>query len=311
MSFGAPPQSYYWDDPLARAVMKLWQAGIVVVASAGNGGPGAMTIGVPGNVPYVITVGAMTDSITPRNPGDDKLASFSSTGPTYEGFVKPEIVAPGGHVIAVLSGSTTIGKAHPSFLGTNGYLGSSYFYMSGTSMSAAVVSGVVALMLQDQPDLTPDQVKCKLISSAHPAVDSSSNLAYSVFQQGAGEIDAYAAVLNQKADCANSGLDIAADLAGTRHFAGPANRDANGNYYVMSMSPAEPPGAPAKEDGYTWSTGYVWSKGYTWSTGYVWSKGSVWSKRHAWNESVPWSSGASNTGNLTRPASINSWVDNE
>ena len=317
MSFGAPPQSYYWDDPLARAVMKLWQAGIVVVASAGNGGPGAMTIGVPGNVPYVITVGAMTDSFTPRNPGDDKLASFSSTGPTYEGFVKPEIVAPGGHVIAVLSGSTTIGKAHPSFLGTNGYLGSSYFYMSGTSMSAAVVSGVVALMLQDQPDLTPDQVKCKLISSAHPAVDSSSNLAYSVFQQGAGEIDAYAAVLNQKADCANSGLDIAADLAGTRHFAGPANRDANGNYYVMSMSPAEPPGAPAKEDGYTWSTGYVWSKGYTWSTGYVWSKGYtwstgyVWSKGHAWDESVPWNSGASNAGNLTRPASINSWVDNE
>ena len=317
MSFGAPPQSYYWDDPLAQAVMKLWQAGIVVVASAGNTGPGPMTIGVPGNVPYVITVGAMTDNYTPSVPGDDWLASFSSTGPTYEGFVKPEIVAPGGHVIAVMSGSSTIATAHPAFLGTNGYLGSSYFYMSGTSMSAAVVSGVVALMLQDQPRLTPDQVKCKLISSAHPAVNASGSLAYTVFQQGAGEIDAYAAVLNQNTACANTGLDIAADLSGTQHFGGPANRDAKGNYYIMSMSPTEPWGAPANADGYTWSSGYVWSKGYTWSNGYVWSKGYtwsngyLWSKGYAWDASVSWSSGAPSGCNLTWPASINSWVAQE
>lgn len=317
MSFGAPPQSYYWDDPLARAVMKLWQAGIVVVASAGNAGPDAMTIGVPGNVPYVITVGAMTDNYTPTSPGDDKLASFSSTGPTYEGFVKPEIVAPGGHVIAVMPGSSTIAHAHPSFLGTNGYLGSSYFYMSGTSMSAAVVSGVVALMLQNQPTLTPDEVKCKLVSSAHPAVNSSGALAYTVFQQGAGEIDAYSAVLNPNTNCANSGLDIAADLAGTEHFAGPANRDAKGNYYIMSMDPAEPWGTPANADGYTWSNGYVWSKGYTWSNGYVWSKGYtwsngyVWSKGYAWDYSVSWSAGRPSSCGLTWPASINAWVGQE
>ncbi len=57
LSFSAPPQSHYWDDPLNQAVMAAWQAGIVVVASAGNTGPEPMTIGVPGNVPYVITVG--------------------------------------------------------------------------------------------------------------------------------------------------------------------------------------------------------------------------------------------------------------
>src|SRR6201987_2223868 len=104
MSFGAPPQSYYWDDPLAQAVMKLWQAGIVVVAAAGNEGPAPQTIDVPGNVPYVITVGASSDNYTTTVPGDDFLASFLSTGPTFEGFVKPEIIAPGGHVIAVLQG---------------------------------------------------------------------------------------------------------------------------------------------------------------------------------------------------------------
>ena len=58
LSFGAPPQSNYWDDPLNQAVMAAWKAGIVVVVSAGNEGPDPMTIGVPGNVPYVITTGS-------------------------------------------------------------------------------------------------------------------------------------------------------------------------------------------------------------------------------------------------------------
>src|SRR6185295_17402415 len=96
LSLGAPAQSRYWDDPLNKAVMKAWQAGIVVVASAGNSGPQPQTVGVPGNVPYVITVGAMTDNYT-ASKADDRLASFSSTGPTFEGFVKPDLVAPGGH----------------------------------------------------------------------------------------------------------------------------------------------------------------------------------------------------------------------
>jgi serine protease AprX len=85
LSFSAPPQSFYWDDPLNQAVMKAWQAGIVVVASAGNTGPKPMTIGVPGNVPYVITVGAMTDNHTPADPSDDRLTTFSAAGPTAEG----------------------------------------------------------------------------------------------------------------------------------------------------------------------------------------------------------------------------------
>ena len=82
LSFSAAPRSNYWDDPLSQAVMAAWEAGIVVVASAGNTGPAPLTIGVPGNVPYVVTVGAMTDNYTPADPGDDVLASFSAAGPT-------------------------------------------------------------------------------------------------------------------------------------------------------------------------------------------------------------------------------------
>ena len=103
LSFGAPPQSFYWNDPVDMAVMKLWQAGVVVVASAGNFGPNPQTISVPGNTPYVITVGAMTDNWSPQVPASDGIASFSSAGPTYEAFVKPDVVAPGGHLAAYMN----------------------------------------------------------------------------------------------------------------------------------------------------------------------------------------------------------------
>ena len=68
LSLSAPARSHYWDDPLNQAVMAAWASGIVVVASAGNRGPAPMTIGVPGNVPYVITVGAVTDNYQPFEP---------------------------------------------------------------------------------------------------------------------------------------------------------------------------------------------------------------------------------------------------
>ncbi len=146
LSFSAPPRSHYWDDPLNQAVMAAWQAGIVVVASAGNLGPDPMTIGVPGNVPYVITVGAMTDNYTPDDASDDLLASFSSAGPTFEAFVKPEIVAPGGHVVSSMGWWTTIAEEHHEF-----HNGGDYFVMSGTSQAAAIVSGIAALAARGRP----------------------------------------------------------------------------------------------------------------------------------------------------------------
>ena len=160
LSFSATPQSHYWDDPLNQAVMRAWQAGIVVVASAGNNGPDAMTIGVPGNIPYVITVGAMTDNFTRGDQNDDILATFSSAGPTAEGFVKPDIVAPGGHMLGLMKKDSRLAKDHPNF-----HDDEEFFVMSGTSQAAAVVSGAAAILLQSDPSLTPDQVKARLGSS--------------------------------------------------------------------------------------------------------------------------------------------------
>ena len=183
-SFSAEPRSYYWDDPINQAIMVAWQKEILVVAAAGNYGPDPMTIGVPGNNPYVLTVGAMTDNFTPADGSDDELASFSSAGPTVEGFVKPEVVAPGGHMRGLVHSNSTLANAYPE------YYDGDYFEMSGTSQAAAVVSGVAALVIQAEPWHSVDDIKCRIMSAARPAVNADGSLAYSVFQQGAGMVDA-------------------------------------------------------------------------------------------------------------------------
>jgi serine protease AprX len=83
MSMYATPVAPYWIDPYNLAVMAAWKAGIVVVASAGNDGPEPLSVGVPGNTPYIITVGAFTDNYTPGDFGDDYIPKFSAAGPRW------------------------------------------------------------------------------------------------------------------------------------------------------------------------------------------------------------------------------------
>ncbi len=311
LSFSAEPISHYWDDPLNQAVMAAWQAGIVVVASAGNRGPDPMTIGVPGNVPYVITVGAMSDAAT-RNPSDDFLTSFSSTGPTLEGFVKPEVVAPGGHMTGLMSQTSQIALEHPEF-----HDGVNYFTMSGTSQAAAVVSGVAALMLQYDPTLTPDDVKCRLMASARPATEFTATLelvlSYSVFQQGAGLVNARDAVYALDSGCANRGLDVELDLAGKMHFGGLGNRDEAGNYFLTGLD----------GDGFIWNDTFIWNDGvkfrdeYIWNDGFVWNDSIAWNGDYAWsdtfiwNDAFIWSDTFSSSGALDTSIAINVWVEQE
>ena len=283
LSFSAKPQSFYWDDPLNQAVMTAWQDGIVVVTSAGNTGPAPMTIGVPGNLPYVITVGAITDSVTPLDWSDDTLASFSAAGPTYEAFVKPDVVAPGGHVRGLMGADSKFALKHPHY-----HDGDAYFTMSGTSQSAAIVSGAVALLLQAEPWLVPDQVKCKLVSTARTAHESNGAHAYSVFQQGAGLIDIVAAQKGSNYHCANVGLDVTADLVGTAHFQGPAAQDAVGTYYLGSTSDYRWDGAADFSRGYVWGGGMAWNDGMPWNDSKIWNDGMPWNDIKVWNDGMPW-----------------------
>ncbi len=84
LSLSAPVQSHYWDDPLNQAVMAAWGSGIVVVVAAGNAGPAPMTIGVPANNPYVISVGAVTDAYHPyrAQPSTSSRPSLPRARPT-------------------------------------------------------------------------------------------------------------------------------------------------------------------------------------------------------------------------------------
>ena len=167
LSAGGPTTTSYRDDPLATAAEMLVFAGITVVVSAGNEGPAVRTITSPGNDPYVITVGGIDDSGT-ATTADDALASWSSRGVTsVDGLAKPDLVAPGRRIVSLRSPGSTLDLELPDRLVAGlDPLAPAYFRLSGTSMAAPVVAGVVALMLERSPALTPGQVKNRLKSSA-------------------------------------------------------------------------------------------------------------------------------------------------
>jgi serine protease AprX len=227
LSLVSPVQSPYWADPLDQAVTAAWAHGLTVVAAAGNSGPAAMTITVPGNNPYVITVGAFTDNFTPSNWNDDYIAPFSAAGPTLDGFTKPDLVAPGGHIVSIIPESSYLAREYPENV-----LKGHYFKLAGTSQATAVVSGMAALIISKNPDLRPDQVKMRLTSTALPWVDDNNTAAlYSMWQQGAGRANAFDAVFSRDRSAANQGMNIRADLAGRIHYEGYAYYDeANGTY---------------------------------------------------------------------------------
>jgi len=231
LSFAARPRWHYWQDPINQAIMRAWAAGITVVAAAGNEGPDPMTIGSPGNLPYIITVGAVTDSWTPETRDDDYIPDFSSRGPTPNAHIKPDLVAPGGHITGITRPGSGLTREYPEY-----QLGTGEFVMTGSSQAAALVSGIVALLLQLEPDLTPDDIKCKLMSSAEPALNKDGLLAYSPFAQGNGYVNATRAVTLGEKGCGNLELDIQRDIRGEGHFTGPAIVDDNGDVTLPGLA---------------------------------------------------------------------------
>ncbi len=220
MSLAAAPRYSYWDEPINQAVLKLWQAGLIVVAAAGNEGPDWGSIGAPGNNPYVITVGAITDSWTPEDRDDDFIPDFSSRGPTEVGHLKPDILAPGGHITGLAPPRSTLVQENPHF-----QLGNGDYVSTGTSQSAAVVSGIAALLLQIDPALTNDQVKCLLLSGARPAINRDGRLAYSPLTQGAGLVDVPRIMSMGTPRCELPGEDIDAAVNGEEKLLGPVFED--------------------------------------------------------------------------------------
>lgn len=154
------------DDPLSAAVDTLTeQYGTLFVTAAGNDGPVSQTVGSPGLADRALTVGAVAS--------DDTLADFSSRGPVAGSYeLKPEVVAPGVDIVAARAAGTAMGDV----------VDDSYTTASGTSMATPHVAGAAALLAQQHPDWTADELKNMLVGSADP-IDGDG------YDVGAGRVD--------------------------------------------------------------------------------------------------------------------------
>jgi serine protease AprX len=245
LSVAAAVHESYNLDPLTLAARAAVSAGIVVVASAGNNGRSQQGntqyggITAPGNAPWVLTVGASSHSGT-IDRSDDTIAAFSSRGPTaIDRAAKPDLVAPGVGIESLSDPGSTFYTAKSPYLlsGTTSTSYLPYLSLSGTSMSAPVVSGTVALMLQANPTLTPNGVKAILeyTAQADPAYDS--------LTQGAGFLNAQGAVELARAMASPSGETDQSSTQWSRHIIW-------GNHLVS--------GGTLTADANAWATAVMW-----------------------------------------------------
>ncbi|MFF4032155.1 S8 family peptidase [Streptomyces sviceus] len=154
------------EDPVEAAVNALSKStGMLTVAAAGNEGPDAGTVGSPGAAEWALTVGAVD--------GEDRLADFSSTGPTADNALKPDLTAPG---VAIVSARAAHG--HMGDPAADGYVS-----MSGTSMATPHAAGAAAILAQRHPDWTGARIKQALTASTTPTTG------VTVYQQGTGRLD--------------------------------------------------------------------------------------------------------------------------
>jgi serine protease AprX len=188
LSFRSTTPGSYTTDPLDAAVEQAWMHGIVVVAASGNLGDASDAVDyAPGNDPYALTVGATDEQGTTR-VSDDQVASWSSRGQTQDGVAKPDVLAPGAHILSTLAPGSDFASSCPSCV-----TGGAYFQASGTSLAAPIVAGIAADIAQVHPSWTPAQIKGAIVNTATPLSGG-----------GGSEVNGYAASYA-------SGSDLTAD----------------------------------------------------------------------------------------------------
>jgi serine protease AprX len=182
LAFGSAAAQPYQLDPLATAAENAWRHGIVVVVSGGNDGTTAAGLTNPAIDPYVIAVGA-ADPQGKKNYNKVAVATFSSAGTATRHV---DLLAPGMSIASLRDPGSFVDVTYPTGL-VAGDPSGRLFRGSGTSQAAAVVSGAAALLIQQDPSLTPDQVKAILIGTADPVG------AATTLTAGAGQLNVGAA----------------------------------------------------------------------------------------------------------------------
>ena len=175
LAFATDSAQSYLLDPLSHAVEQAWRSGILVVVAAGNGGNQSPGLPIPAANPLVVAVGA-SDTGDNADPGDDEVADFSSRGSVSR---TPDVLAPGTQIISLRSPGSYLDQTYPE-----ARIGETMFRGSGTSQAAAVVSGLAALLIQQHPGYSPDQILHLLTTTADAIPGTSSRL------QGSGVVDA-------------------------------------------------------------------------------------------------------------------------
>lgn len=298
LSLGHPIYEPAASDPLVQAVERASRAGIVVVAAAGNFGKSPETgqigyagITSPGNAPSAITVGALrTEDTVARS--DDRIADYSSAGPSwYDGFVKPDIVAPGHNIVATAARRGTLLQTYPSLKAPD----ADYMRLSGTSMAAAVATGAIALVMEaneyanDYPTgrrLTPNAVKALLQYSAFDVRDAQ-GASYQALRQGGGALNAKGAIDFGRA------IDTSASTGSMwlRYAPSPRTRIGDRDLawkQAVIWGYTSVQGATVNYNQPAWSNAVIWGYDTSWSNAVIWGFNLVWRDPSTWGTAVIW-----------------------
>lgn len=314
LSLGHPIFEPAKSDPLVLAVEAASRRGLVVVVSAGNFGClpntnrcGYAGITSPGNAPSALTVGSInTQQTTTRL--DDVVDTFSSRGPSwYDGFAKPDIVAPGRRLVSTIGPSSTLGRdATRTEQRVAPWL--SYSRLSGTSMATAVASGAVALVLDanerghaGRTQLTPNAVKAILEFTSF-TLNGADELT-----QGAGALNAAGAIeLARHIDASKpvGASWIEGSVTPSTRIGGEelpwsqhiiwGDRVASGDSVYTN--------APAWSQTIVWGDTLVWGDTIVWGDTLIWSDTIVWGDTLIWADTIVW-------GDTAYNAQSNTWAN--
>ncbi len=300
LSLGHPIYEPAATDPLDQAVEQATQAGIIVVAAAGNygvnpttGTPGYAGITSPGNAPSAITAGAVNIEGTVAR-GDDRIPSYSSAGPTwYDGYMKPDIVSPGHNIVAVAAKNGYLYKTYPQLTAAD----PDYMILSGTSMATAVTTGSIALLVEanraanyypQRPSLTPNAVKAILEYTAL-GIHDDAGVEYDPLRKGSGSLNAIGAI--NLGRTVKTGTSTGSYWLTTTPFPwttiGSDNLEWNqaivwGNAIVW--------GSTVGVNQPAWAQAIVWGSNVSWGSAIVWGSNVVWTNPNSWASAIVWGS---------------------
>jgi serine protease AprX len=299
----------YTNDPLCQAVESAWKAGIVVVVAAGNygrvsanGSNGFGTVTAPGNDPYVLTVGAMKNGGS-SSPSNERLASYSSKGPTtYDHVVKPDIVAPGTGIVSLAAPGATLEAQYPAEVVTGSDGNNDYFTLSGTSMATPAVAGAVALLLQENSALTPDQVKARLMKTTYkhfptstvawvPHLSQNFTSFYDMFSLGSGLLNVQNAVSNN---------DLAPPTVGAALSPSVSYNPVTGAVSLVEGNGSVSAGSVIWGSSVIWGTSVIWGANVS-GTSVIWGSAMPWNNNLLNAFSVIW---GSSTGTGSQASSV-------